>query len=187
MIERNTNAGSPDERYKLLGQENLKFWHTRLLSPGAGSAATSSDMHPVWSLILEDIRASGYEFRQSPPGLPHTIQLHIQQAATSIGNLWSGSIYEKSFKYLAMNALRLRLAPNRFRKWQSRGRAHASANDDKTTTSKKNVGKMSRSHWNYLVAQRLDELAEMGYREDLTDEKIQGREIGRASCRERVL
>ncbi|KAF9943948.1 hypothetical protein BGZ72_003024, partial [Mortierella alpina] len=59
LIERNTNAGSPDERYKLLGQENLKFWHTRLLSPGAGSAATSSDMHPVWSLIFEDIRASG--------------------------------------------------------------------------------------------------------------------------------
>ncbi|KAI8347700.1 hypothetical protein B0O80DRAFT_209231 [Mortierella sp. GBAus27b] len=110
-------ATSPDDRFKLLGSENLKFWFSRLLAPGGGRASATGN-HPLWASFLEGIRGSGYQFQQIPPGLSSTAGLHIQQAATSIGNLWSGNIYNKSFKHLALNALRLQLAPNRFIKGQ---------------------------------------------------------------------
>lgn len=174
-----TGASSPDDRYKLLGQENLKFWFARLLSPG--ERASAGDSHPLWRSLLEDIRASGYVFEKIPPGLTSTAQLHIQQAATSIGNLWSGSIYTKSFKYLVTNALRLRLAPERFRKWQARGRVQKAANaqdqhqDEDEDETESDTRRMPRTQWKYLIARRLDELAEVCRRNDLTDNKSNSR------------
>ncbi|KAF9346914.1 hypothetical protein BGX34_003525, partial [Mortierella sp. NVP85] len=166
-----TGASSPDDRYKLLGQENLKFWFARLLSPG--ERATAGDSHPLWRSLLEDIRASGYVFQKIPSGLTSTAQLHIQQAATSIGNLWSGSIYAKSFKHLVKNALRLRLAPERFRKWEARGRARKAVNDqdpgqDETKSDTRNMPQTQRT---YLISSRLDELAEVCRRDDFSDDK----------------
>ncbi|KAK3808801.1 MAG: hypothetical protein J3Q66DRAFT_374311 [Benniella sp.] len=71
-----TGASSPDDRYKLLGPENLKFWFSRLLSPG--ERATAGDSHLLWRSLLEDITASSYDFQKIPSGLTSTAQLHDQ-------------------------------------------------------------------------------------------------------------
>ncbi|KAK3812881.1 MAG: hypothetical protein J3Q66DRAFT_371462 [Benniella sp.] len=177
-----TGASSPDDRYKLLGPENLKFWFSRLLSPG--ERATAGDSHPLWRSLLEDITASGYDFQKIPSGLTSTAQLHVQQAATAIGNLWSGPIYAKSFKHLVTNALRLRLAPERFRKWQARGRAQKvneqdqvqdQVQDEDQDETESDTRNMPRNQWTYLISRRLDELAEVCRRDDFTDDKTHRR------------
>ena len=181
-----TGASSPDDQYKLLGQENLKFWFSRLLSPG--DRATAGDSHPLWMSLLEPISTSGYTFQKIPSGLSSTAQIHIQQAATSIGNLWSGSVYTKSVKHLVTNALRLRLAPQRFRKWQTRGRVRKAVNDqdqdqDETESDTCN---MPRTQWTYLISRRLDELAEVYRRDDFTDDKTHCRIQGIMSSLQRL-
>ncbi|KAI8355837.1 hypothetical protein B0O80DRAFT_448080 [Mortierella sp. GBAus27b] len=169
-------ASSHDDRFKLLGQENLKFWFTRLLSPGGGTTA-ATDRHPLWASLLQDIKASEYQFQQIPPGLTHTAQLHIQQAATGIGNLWTSDIYSKSFKHLSMNALRLRLAPNRFRRGQAKG-GKQTATCIEQDEGKENSVKMPRSQWSRLVSGCLDELATVCRREDFSDDKTHSRVQG---------
>ena len=168
MVQASIENGStnPNDLYKMLGQENLKFWFTRLLSPG-GRATDEGNPHPLWTSFLADIRISGYKFEQIPRGLTNTAQLHIQQAATSIGNLWSGPIYKKAFKHLVTNALRLRLAPERFRRSQRTRRPPKATRDEDESETRK----MPRSQWSLLVARRLDELAEVCRKDDMSDEK----------------
>ncbi|KAI8357491.1 hypothetical protein B0O80DRAFT_521823 [Mortierella sp. GBAus27b] len=52
-------ATSPDDRFKLLGHENLKFWFSRLLAPGGGRASATGN-HPLWASLLEATMTSGY-------------------------------------------------------------------------------------------------------------------------------
>lgn len=162
-----------DDRKDLLGQEYLKFCYSRLLSPNERSRATVDARHPLWLSFIQDMLASKYVFQQIPPGLTNTAQLHIRQAATSIGNLWSGTIYEKSFKHLVMNALRLRLAPERFRRQQERSQKPATVPDESN-----DARGMPRSRWSYLVTERFDELAQLCYRDDISDRRTHNRMQG---------
>jgi hypothetical protein len=91
--------------------------------------------------------------------------------------LWSGDIYTKSFKHLATNALRLRLAPNRFRQGQAKRGKQKSVSADRNE-GKKSSGEMPRSQWSYLVSERLDELASICRRGDLSNEKTHSRVQG---------
>jgi hypothetical protein len=67
MVQASIANGSTKHNnlYKLLGQENLKFWFARLLSSG-GRATDGGNAHPLWASFLPDIRTSGYEFEQIP-------------------------------------------------------------------------------------------------------------------------
>jgi len=185
MVQATIENGStnPNDLHKMLGQENLKFWFARLLSPG-GRTTDEGNLHPLWASFLADIRSSGYQFEQIPSGLAHTAQLHIQQAATSIGNLWSGPLYTKAFKHLVKNSLRLRLAPERFRRSQQTRRPPKATRDEDEDENE--TRKMSRSQWSLLVARRLDELAEVCRKVDMSDEKTCSRIRGIMSSLQRL-
>ncbi|KAF9971036.1 hypothetical protein BGZ75_002038, partial [Mortierella antarctica] len=116
------NAGLPrtlqDERFRILSSDYIKKTLTGVRSETTSTSAPGKvDSTPLWTAIAEQVATAGYSFQPTPKGLSHTAAIHVQQAAVSVSNHWSHAHYKKSFKYTALNALRLLLAPSRFRRY----------------------------------------------------------------------
>ena len=140
-----TNASRPrtfrDDRFKLLDQEHLKRSYTQVVKAASNPAVltdVANDPHPLWTKIVSAVTTTGYKFQPPPAGLSQTSQIHTQQAATSIENHWSEELYQKSFRYTVLNALRLRLTPKRFK--DNEDRRMAKAQEKAEGNSEANVG-----------------------------------------------
>ncbi|KAK3823171.1 MAG: hypothetical protein J3Q66DRAFT_331003 [Benniella sp.] len=165
-----TNVCQPhalrDDRFKLLNQEHLKKSYTQVVKAASNPAVltdVANDPHPLWTKIVSEVATADYKFQPSPAGLSQTSQIHTQQAATSIENHWSAELYQKSFRYTVLNALRLRLAPKRFK--DNEDRRMAKAQQKAEGNSETNVGTgqhqepLSSSKWSNLLKDRFNELA----------------------------
>lgn len=166
-IESNARSRvAKDDRFKLLDHEFLKRAYTQVsratTDPGR---LTITDDTPLWSSIAREVALSNYNFLPTPDGLSHTIQTHIQQAAKSVTAHWSKDLYKKSFKYTVLNALRLRLAPTRFQRYEQRRKAKPDANAGATNeaTTEAEAEEIPRTlsvhQWTCLIKERFDEMA----------------------------
>ncbi|KAF9344070.1 hypothetical protein BGX34_006019, partial [Mortierella sp. NVP85] len=139
-----------DDISDLLSAPHLKSLHTHFLS--SSDRHMKRDAHPTWTRLANLMQSSSetsFDNAQSsttadakptptksPNGLSGTIQVHIQEFAVSVDNLWCGSIYDKLLDYLLRILLRLHLAPNRERNThESRSKAKQEPQD--TTAQKR--------------------------------------------------
>jgi len=139
----------------------------------------TDDTHPLWTSIVSDIVATEYSFQPPPNGLSHTTQVHIQQAAKSIENHWSAELYQKSFRYTALNALRLRLAPERFQKNEQHRIAKAvekaktdameEAEAEAEEDAEQRPKPFSLMRWRGLIKDRFNELGRVVRKHDTDD------------------
>ncbi|CAO3564942.1 unnamed protein product [Mortierella alpina] len=159
------NASLPkalqDERFNILSSHYIKKTLTHARSDTTSTSVPGkADSTPLWTAIAEQVKTAGYSFRPAPKGLSHTAALHIQQAAVSVSNIWTQAHYKKSFKYTVLNALRLLLAPSRYRRYEQRRIAEAAKKEKQDlATSDSGQVTMSRSRWTELVKERFNELA----------------------------
>ncbi|KAF9344412.1 hypothetical protein BGX34_005696, partial [Mortierella sp. NVP85] len=173
-----------DDRFKLLNHEHLKRSYTQVIKAASDPETLidmTDDAHPLWTSIVSDIVATEYSFQPPPNGLSQTTQVHIQQAAKSIENHWSATLYQKSFRYTVLNALRLRLAPERFKKNEQRRIAKAVEKSKAKTDAKEEAEAeaeedaeqrpepFSLMRWRGLIKDRFNELGRVVRKHD-TDE-----------------
>ena len=162
-IEQNASRSRAlqDERFRILSSHYIQKTLTRVRSETTSTSAPDKvDSTPLWTAIAEQVATSGYPFQPTPTGLSNTAQLHVKQAAVSVNNHWSLANYKKSFKYTALNALRLLLAPNRFRRYEQRRVEEAIKKENRDLVRSDSAqGTMSRSRWTELIKERCNELA----------------------------
>ena len=161
------NGPKVGDAQTLLSSEHLQLLHREFLSPQQQQRDCSS-RHPLWSSISSLIESQlSDELPKSPEGLSTTITVHIRQAATAVQNHWKGDIYEKSFRYLALALLRVRLAPNRFVRTEERRRVAA---EGKSSGHAVRSGSISKSQWTRRARDLFNELAALT-RKDMPDVK----------------
>lgn len=84
---------------------------------------------------------------------------------TSIGNHWKGNVYEKSFRYMVLALLRIRLAPKRFARTKERPKSAAERRRPLCT------GSISKPIWRRRLRKLFNELATLT-RKKFTDDKV---------------
>ena len=112
-----------DDFVSLLSQDHLQFLHSRFLGIFQNSDKTKeNEKHPIWSIITQKIKDTSdvNNLFKSPAGLSSIINEYLRQYATSVKNMWNGSIYKKSLNNLLRILLRLHLAPRREAKFKER-------------------------------------------------------------------
>ncbi|KAF9949899.1 hypothetical protein BGZ70_001592 [Mortierella alpina] len=149
-----------------LSQGHLQYLYTRFLSPSynpsTARTAAADNTHPEWrksAAIIQGQQSDSLD-RKANDGLSFTILEHIREYATAVDNLRTGSIFDKLLQYAILLLLRLKLAPERERRYKERLKAAAAKKEERIKTKQGRTG-LSSSRWNRRLIKLCDDLSDV--------------------------